>query len=200
MNRILLSRKACVFLHPPQNQRVALQYFSCRYLSIRTRRQNSVKGVANHDYPPSPIDRENIPPYPLRDRRDRTNNFKLVKEYPRKSVDDVEDLSQLTEEEKQKAEAQIRRWARLELRWLPTKVSLAQRVAQLLSEGRNSLALEMTRQASIEMDTTTVCWNHLIRDALTQKPAPKVNYAFKLFTEVRMAMKRRTYHVDKKYR
>jgi hypothetical protein len=79
-------------------------------------------------------------------------------------------------------------------------VSLAQRVAQLLSEGRNSLALEMTRQASIEMDTTTVCWNHLIRDALTQKPAPKVNYAFKLFTEVRMAMKRRTHHVDKKYR
>jgi hypothetical protein len=78
----------------------------------------------------------------------------------------------------------IHRHVRLELRWLPTNVSIAQRVARFLDEGNEAMALEMTRMSSKKKDSATVCWNHLIKHSLNQ-PLPRVNHAFKLYNEVR---------------
>lgn len=91
---------------------------------------------------------------------------------PELVVDDAKDL------------AKIKRAAKLELRWVNNKLSLGQRVQQLLEQGKDELATEVTRLASAKRDYATVSWNHLIRDALERKPYPRVNRAFKLFNEV----------------
>jgi hypothetical protein len=95
-------------------------------------------------------------------------------------------LEVLTQREKDLEK--IHRQARLEVRWLNKagKVSLAQRVQELLQNGNHLLAVEITRVASSRKDakhSTTVCYNHLIRHALKQHP-PKVNHAFDLYNDV----------------
>jgi hypothetical protein len=182
MSRILISRKPCVLWHLSQSLRVTLYPSTYRYLSVGSVQLHSARITPGRQASSHRLAQDDIPPSLLSNSRGHTNKRKLAKEHPQNSSVEVEPVPQGTRESREN-EARIRRAAKLELNWLPNRVSLAQRVDQLLKQGKQALALELTRLASKKRDTTTVCWNHLIRNALNQD-LPKVNFAFKLFNEV----------------